>query len=177
MKFLLALTITVLSINANAAFKIKPGLWEIETKSSVGGQSADMNAKMQEAMKKMSPAQKAQMEKMMGQHGMGFGEKGMKVCHTDKTMSAESLVQDKKSNCTITDKQDLADGIKFNIKCDKGSGMAEYHAPNDSSYSGFNEFETARGKNKIEFKGKFLSANCGNIKPLNEVSVPKAPTK
>lgn len=175
MKYFLALTITALSIHANAAFKIKPGLWEVETKSPNGGLGTDMSAKMQQAMKNMSPAQKLEMEKMMGQHGMGFGDKGMKVCHTDKTMSVEALVQDKKSNCTILNKQELSDGIKFDIKCDKGTGTAEYHAKDDSSYTGFNEFVTARGKNRIEFIGKFLSANCGNIKPLNEVSLPKAP--
>lgn len=173
MKSFLPVTIVIFALHAQAAFKIKPGLWEIETKSQLNGaQSQDMTAKMQEAMKKMTPTQRAHMERMMGSHGMGFGDKGMKVCHTDKTMSAEALVQDKKSNCTVTDKQDLSDGVKFNIKCAKGSGSAEYHSTSDTSYSGWNEFETPRGKNKIEFKGKYLSADCGNVKPLNEVAVP-----
>lgn len=173
MKYFLALTISVFAMQANAAFKIKPGLWEIETKTQMAGQgSQDMSAKMQEAMKKMNPAQRAQMEKMMGQHGVGFGDKGMKVCHSEKT-SPETLIQEKNSNCSITDKEDLSDGIKFKFKCEKGSGAAEYRMTSDTTYTGWNEMETARGKNKIEFKGKFLSANCGNIKPLQDVSVPK----
>ena len=178
MQSLITFTVLLLSVQVQAAFKIKPGLWEIETQSKLAGkESQDVNAQMQEAMKKMNPAQRAQMEKMMGSHGMGFGNKGMKICHTDKTMSAESMVQDKKDNCTITDKQEFSDGVKFNIKCDKGNGSAEYRATSDSSYTGWNEFETAKGKNKIEFKGKFLSANCGNIKPINEVTLPKPPIK
>lgn len=168
MKAILALSLTFLSIQAQAAFKIKPGLWEIETKTQVNGQTHDMNAKMQEAMKNMKPAQRAQMEKMMGSKGMGFGDKGMKVCHTEKTMSDEALVQDPKNKCKITDKKDLADGVRFNVKCDNGTGTAEYRATSDTTYSGWNEFETAKGKSKIEFKGKFLASNCGNIKPLNE---------
>lgn len=168
MNFILSLSLTLFAIQANAAFKIKPGLWEIETKSQINGQSHDMNAKMQEAMKKMKPEQRAQMEKMMGSKGMGFGDKGMKVCYTEKALSDEGLVQDPKNKCKITDKKDLADGIRFNVKCDNGTGTAEYHATSDSRYSGWNEFETAKGKSKIEFKGKFLASNCGNIKPLNE---------
>ncbi|AZZ36128.1 hypothetical protein CIK05_04745 [Bdellovibrio sp. qaytius] len=175
MKYILALTVSILAIQAHAAFKIKPGLWEIETKINNKGQSEDMGAKMQEAMKKMKPEQRAQMEKMMGSHGMGFGEKGMKVCHTDKTSTAESMVQNPKNKCTVTDKEDLADGVKFKIKCEKGNGAAEYHMTSDTSYSGWNEFETAHGKNKMEFKGKFLSADCGNVKPFSEVKFNKVP--
>lgn len=171
MKYLITLVIATFALQAQAAFKLKPGLWEVETKTQINGQNQDMQAKMQEAMKKMSPEQRAQMEKMMGSKGMGFGDKGMKVCHTDKT-SDEALMQDKKSNCKITDKKELADGVRFNVKCDKGNGTAEYHATSDNSYTGWNEFETAKGKSRIEFNGKFISSNCGNIKPLNEVTAP-----
>lgn len=170
MKLLTAILAIALASTAQAAFKLKPGLWEVESKTSVNGKAADHMAKMQEAMKKMTPEQRAQMEKMMGSKGIGFGDKGMKVCHNERTASPEGLVQDPKSKCTITDKKDLADGIRFNIKCDKGTGIAEYHATSDSSYSGWNEFETAKGKSRIEFTGKFLSKDCGSIKPLREVS-------
>lgn len=169
MKYFIALSIAIFALQSQAAFKLKPGLWEVETTTSVNGKTHDSQGQMQEMMKKMTPAQRAQMEKMMGSKGMAFGDKGMKVCHTEKSMSDEALVHDPKNKCKITDKKDLADGVQFNIECDKGSGTAEYHRTSDTAYSGWNEFTTAKGKSRMEFKGKFLSSNCGNVKPLTEV--------
>ncbi|MCM2353772.1 MAG: DUF3617 domain-containing protein [Pseudobdellovibrio sp.] len=168
MKYLITLAIATFALQSQAAFKLKPGLWEVETTTSVNGKTHDSQGQMQEMMKKMTPEQRAQMEKMMGSKGMGFGDKGMKVCHTEKSMSDEALVHDPKSKCKITDKKDLTDGVRFNVQCDKGSGSAEYHRTSDSAYTGWNEFQTAKGKSRMEFKGKFISNNCGNVKPLTE---------
>lgn len=170
MKALITLSLVTISLNAHAAFKLQPGLWEIQTKTNINGKSGDHMAKMQEAMKKLSPEQRAQMEKMMGSKGMGFGDKGMKVCHNEITSSPENMAGDAKSKCTITDKKDLATGIKFTYKCDNGSGTAEYHTTSATDYNGWNDIKTNKGQSRIEFTGKFLSKDCGNIKPLQAVT-------
>ena len=170
MKAFITLSLLTLSLHTQAAFKLQPGLWEVQTKTNINGKSGDHMAKMQEAMKKLSPEQRAQMEKMMGSKGMGFGDKGMKVCHNEITSSPENMAGDKKSRCTITDKKELADGIRFNFKCDNGSGTAEYHAPSATNYNGWNEIKTTKGQSRIEFTGKFVSKDCGNIKPLQEAT-------
>lgn len=153
---------------AYAAFKIKPGLWEIQSKTSVNGQSVDAGKQMNQALKKMSPAQRQQMENMMGAKGINFGDKGIKVCHSEEASTEKNLIQ-KDDNCKITDKKELSDGIKFNIKCETGSGSAEYHLTSENSYKGWNEFQTKQGKSRTEFLGQFLSADCGAVKPLQMV--------
>lgn len=161
------LTILV-SAMAHSAFQLKPGLWEVQTTTSVDGKQINAGQKMNEAMQKMSPAQRKQMEKMMGSKGVGFGENGVKVCHATATVE-DSIVNDPKNNCEIKDKKELSDGVKFNIQCKNGSGTAEYHRVSDTSYKGFNEFQTEKGSSRTEFTGKFVSSDCGNVKPLQKV--------
>lgn len=158
------ITISTTSL-AQAAFQLKPGLWEVQTTTSVNGKQINAGQKLNESMQKMSPAQRKQMEKMMGSKGLNFGENGVRVCHAKSTI-AEKLIQDPKSDCQIKDKKELADGIKFNIQCKNGNGTAEYHRTSDTSYKGFNEFQTPEGKSRTEFTGKFLASDCGDVKPL-----------
>lgn len=170
MNFVYPLIIFFISLQVSsisyAAFKIKPGLWEIQSKTSVNGQPVDAAKQMNQALQKMSPAQRQQMESMMGAKGINFGDKGIKVCHTNKVSTEQNLIQKDKSNCKITDKKELSDGIKFNIKCETGSGAAEYHWTSENSYKGWNEFQTKQGKSRTEFSGQFLSADCGSVKPM-----------
>ena len=168
LQFLLfSLTLIVCSVS-HAAFKIKPGLWEVQTATSVNGKTINASQKMNETLKAMSPVQRKQMEKMMGAKGINFSENGVKVCHSEASMD-ENLIKDPQHNCEIKDRKNLADGIKFDIHCKNGSGKAEYHRTSDTSYKGFNEFQTEKGKSRTEFTGKFVSKDCGDVKPLQMV--------
>lgn len=153
---------------ANAAFKIKPGLWELRTTTAVKGKSISTSGQLSKTMKNLSPSQRKQMEKMMGAKGVSLGENGVKLCHSEATMD-ENLIKDPQHNCEVKDRKNLADGIKFDIHCKNGSGTAEYHKTSDTSYKGFNEFQSEKGKSRTEFTGKFLSTNCGDVKPLQLV--------
>lgn len=131
------LTLMLLTPQTHAAFKLKPGLWEVKTK----------HPKL--------PLKSA--------------NNGMMVCYSDKSFTDEYLTAKNpgKSKCTMTEKKDLSDGVQFFVKCDKGTkSISEYRSPNENSYTGFNEIETTNGKHRIEFSGKFVSENCGDLKPL-----------
>ena len=55
---------------AASAQSIKPGLWEMQHKMGGNPQIDQAMAQMQKQMAAMSPAQRKQMEAMMGQQGM-----------------------------------------------------------------------------------------------------------
>ena len=164
---LFSVTLIICSVS-HAAFKLKPGLWEVQTSTSVDGKNVNASQKMGEMMKGMAPAQRKQMEKMMGAKGVQLTENGVKVCHSEASMD-ENQINDPQNNCEIKDRKNLADGIKFDIHCKNGNGTAEYHRTSDTSYKGFNEFQTAKGKSRTNFTGKFVSADCGDVKPLQQV--------
>lgn len=169
MKLLTLLLPLALAIPAQAAFQLKAGLWEVESKNSMNGKSVDPQAQLKEMMKSMPAAQRTQMEKMLASKGVGMGSgKGMRICHTDKTMSDESLVSSKEDDCKIKNKKELSDGMRFDIDCKRGSGTAEYHRIDDSNYSGWNEFQTKEGKMRMDFKGKYISKDCGSVKPITQ---------
>jgi hypothetical protein len=121
-----------------AAFKLKPGLWEVQTK----------------------PKTKLPMKS---------ANNGMMVCYSEKSFTDEYLTANPKGNrkCTMTEKKDLSDGVQFYVKCDKGTkSVSEYRSGSENTYTGWNEIENANGKERIEFSGKFVSENCGDLKPL-----------
>ena len=164
---LYSLTLMICSAS-HAAFKIKPGLWEVQTSTLVDGKNVNSSQTLNESLQKMSPAQRKQMEKMMSGKGMNFTENGVRVCHTETSMD-ENLIKDPQNNCEIKDRKNLADGIKFDIHCKNGKGTAEYRRTSDTAYKGFNEFQTSNGKSRTDFTGKFVSADCGAVKPLQQV--------
>lgn len=167
----LFLTFLFSTVLAQAAFDLKPGLWEIETKSNVNGQSSPTRAATRATnpiVQHMNAVQEARMEQLMNDAGTGFGHNGMKVCYEKGTFSQENMdKQQAKGDCKMTDKENLADGMRFHIKCKNSDMISEYHHASPTMYSGWNEIQTKSNKVRTEFSGKFVSADCGNVKPLS----------
>lgn len=149
-------------------FDLKPGLWEVSHKSEMGGK--DLSAQMkkaEEAMKKMPPEQRKMMEQMMKSKGVDVsgGPGKIKVCYTNEMIEKRSLMQGQ-TNCKIENQKDLSDGISFEFKCENGSGKAEYHLKGNTAYNGKMDIQSKRGNMKMNFDGKFLTADCGDVKPI-----------
>ena len=99
MKYLvILLTMGFVSESALAALSIKPGLWTVQSILKRDGQEIDAGKMMKEAMAKMSPEQRKQMEAMMakmgGEGGPAFrmGDNGMQVCYTKELLKNEEML-------------------------------------------------------------------------------------
>lgn len=171
---LCAATTSPLAFAQAGGMKMSPGLWEHSfTMKTQSGKMEKAMKEMQQAMASMPPEQRRQMEAMMGQQGMAIGPQGnsVKVC-----MSKEDAERDQpppaQDGCTQTSKRS-GNVWSISFKCpgpppSSGEGSVTIQSP--IAYSGtINVVTDVQGKaEKVEMatSGKWLSANCGNIKPV-----------
>lgn len=155
----------------------KPGLWEMTSKVDPSGNSA-MAKQMEQMQKQMAskpPEQRKMMEEMMAKQGMNmsFGAGGattMKICVTPEMASRPPVQQQK--DCTYNYPARSGNTQRFSFQCTKpaGSGEGEINFKGESEYDGKMKItRSENGKNEtmtMLTSGKFLNANCGNIKPL-----------
>ncbi|MBN9426107.1 MAG: DUF3617 domain-containing protein [Burkholderiales bacterium] len=153
------------AVAADALPPVKPGLWEMQVRSPELDQ---MRAQMQAQMAKMSPAQRAQMEAMMGQAGFGVGPGGTtRVCITPEMVKQAPMSVPDKCKGSWQVKGRL---VSFEYTCQDGTqGRGETHYGSDTAFSGWIESASPRGKQRIENSGRWVAADCGNVKPLPPV--------
>lgn len=156
---------TLVAISASGqVLPIKPGLWQVQREQDTNGQkSPDMS----EMLKSMPPERRAQLEAAMKQRGIG-----VKVCHTremlDTSKSANSL-----PDCKTTYSSRTNGSWKSHTSCAKDhveidsemmiSGPESYTVKSTSTFQSEGETNTTH----MTMTGKWLSADCGDIKPLS----------
>ena len=162
---------------ASAQQKMRPGLWEhsVNMKSQSGQMEAAM-AEMQKSLASMPPEQRKQMEQMMAQQGVGMGPKGqtVKVCITKEQADLDNIPQ--QEGCTQKVQRVDASTMKVAFSCKGGqgqppsSGECTITMQGPTAYTGQFKFKTQnQGKpEQIDMaqSGKWLSDNCGAIKPM-----------
>lgn len=162
---------------ASAQQKMRPGLWEhsVNMKSQSGQMEAAM-AEMQKSLASMPPEQRKQMEQMMAQQGVGMGPKGqtVKVCITKEQADLDNIPQ--QEGCTQKVQRVDASTMKVAFSCKGGqgqppsSGEGTITMQGPTAYTGQFRFKTQnQGKpEQIDMaqSGKWLSENCGAIKPM-----------
>jgi hypothetical protein len=151
--------------NAYAAGKMKPGLWEMHM------QSDEMKN-----MPQISPEQMEQMKKMgVKMPTMQDGGMAVKVC-VSKEMSEQEqppLAQKQQSGCTPQNMKQSGNEYSMELVCDspelKGIGMVKgSYNGSDSMRSSYDFKGVSNGKpmtQHMESKGKWLAADCGDVKP------------
>ncbi len=164
---------------------LKPGLWEMHvTKNAVDGrdqsaQLAGASTRMQEAMARMTPEQRAQMGAMMQHSGVSLAENGgIRMCITPEMARRDVPVVDKDGACKPTNLQRSGNHMSYEITCTKGgtkmTGTGESTISGDSVSTRSNMTMSTNGQThqmQTETEMKFVSSNCGDVKP---VSAPKA---
>lgn len=175
MKTRLVLAAAVLAAAATHAQSIKPGLWEHAfTIKSASGQMEGAMAEMQKQMAALPPDQRKMMEQMMAQQGVGMGPKGqsVKICITPEE-AARQEVPAAEGNCTQKVTQRSGNTIKVSFSCgaphpSSGEGEISFQSP--SAYTGKTTVTTTvQGKPErmdMTTTGKWLSADCGAVKPV-----------
>jgi hypothetical protein len=165
---ILLFSLTTVSASAFAAGKMKPGLWEMTMKSD-----------MIKAMPKISPEQMEQMRKM-GLPIPSFQDGGMttKAC-ISKAMAERDHPPEmnrKEAGCESRNFKQSGSDYSVDIVCDgsdlKGNGKSTGHFSNGENFTSTYDFKgVAHGRpvnQHHETSGKWLSADCGDVKPMDE---------
>ena len=161
--------------SAAGAQSLKPGLWEITRNVQGGGQTAQM-AQMQKQMASMPPAQRKMMEDVMAKQGVKMGSAGpggmaMQVCMT-REMVERNEMQMQRGDCKTTQQTRTGNTMKVAYACtnppSSGEGQITFTSP--EAYSMKMAVSTkVHGKPEkmnMDGSGKWLGADCGNIKPI-----------
>lgn len=166
-----AVTFAVLPAGAQT---MKPGLWEINNKMH-NAEMAKAMADMRKQMASMSPAERKQMEAMMGQQGMRMapgqgGGMAVQVCMTKEMVERNDMPMEE--GCRVTSQQRSGNTMKMAFACTKppssGESQVTFSGP-DAYTSKTTVRVTEKGKTDtmtMEATGKWLKADCGNVKPV-----------
>jgi hypothetical protein len=175
------LAVVLFGATASLAFAqshMKPGLWEISNKMQTGsGQMEDRMAQMQQQMANMPPDQRKMVEQMMAQRGMSMsggraGGMTIKVCMTKEMVERNEVPTQQRGDCKSTRQQVSGNTMKIAFSCTNppSSGEGEVSFGSPESYSMKMLVNTmVQGKPEkvnMEGSGRWLGADCGDIKPL-----------
>jgi Protein of unknown function (DUF3617) len=177
-RWLAAGGLSVLLLGAAAAAQaqsLKPGLWEHSfTMKSSSGEMEKSMARMQTELAKMPPDQRKMMEQMMAKQGVGLSASAntVKLCISpEQAKNFELPAGDGKCQQTVT--QRSSSSIKSSFVCSgppPSKGEGEMTLKSDTAYTGRSVVDTVvNGKPErmnMDVSGKWLSADCGTIKPI-----------
>lgn len=152
-----------------AAGNVKAGLWELTTESAA-----------MKNMPEISPEQIEQMRKMgVDLTRLQSGVIINKVCVTKEMAARDELPQmnHKESGCEIRNQQHTGSNYTMDVICDgpkmKGKGVLKTSFSGNESFSSSSEFKGMVNGTPINDRnstsGKWLSADCGSIKPIPEM--------
>jgi hypothetical protein len=160
-----------------SAQTLKPGLWEITNTMKGGGQKMEQAlAQAQQQIASMPPEQRKRMEEMMAKHGMQMGAPGpggmsARMCMT-KEMVERNEVAAHPGECKTTRQPRSGNTMKFTFACTNppSSGEGQYTFVSPEAYTvKMTVTTTVQGKREtmnMDASGKWLSADCGNVKPM-----------
>jgi hypothetical protein len=156
-----------------AAGQMKPGLWEMTMKSD-----AFKN------MPKIPPEQMEQMRKMgVTVPNMQNGGIVQKVCITRQMAERDGTPQmlQSESGCESKNFNTSGNSYSGDIVCTgpdlKGEGEVKGAFSGNESFSSTYDFKGTAGGQPVnqhqETSGKWLSADCGNVKPVSDLKLDK----
>ncbi len=151
-----------------AAGNIKPGLWEMT-----------MQSDMMKNMPKISPEQIQQMRKMgIDVAQLQSGTIVNKVCITKEMAERDEVSQmnAKETGCELKNTQRSGTTYTMDMVCNgpamKGKGTIKTVYASDQSFSTSSTFKGTVGGRPVDDRndssGKWLDANCGSVKPIQD---------
>ncbi len=152
-----------------------PGLWEhtFATKSADGQMEAAM-AQMQKQMEAMPPERRKKIEEMMASRGVKTGPQGTtaKFC-LSREQAAKPAEPHLSGDCSRQDVTRRGNTMSFRFECSRPQpmkGEGEMTFVSDKAYRGKSTVTSqVNGQPRqmsMEMSGKWLSADCGDIKPM-----------
>lgn len=173
---LVTLTLLAAASAPALAQSIKPGLWTIENKVGGNPEMEKAMAQMQAQLASMPPAQRKQMEAMMGKNGVSMAASGamaVKVCMTPEMVERQQMPTQTQGDCTSKIDSRTGNTLKISFTCSNpvSSGQGIYTFEGDKAYTMKMAVKSQDGGQTrnmtMDAKGQWLSADCGGVKPLN----------
>jgi len=165
----------LLGAAAHAQSHLRPGLWEETVTSKTDNPQANAAMEqMKQRMAAMTPEQRAMMEKMMGGHAMAAGgaPAAIRVCIT-KEQAERNFAPDANTHCTRSNFSTSGNTTSFDMSCvmpqTTMTGHGTFTNHGDSAFTVTSSADTVSAKSKMhvdsEITGKFVSSDCGDVKP------------
>lgn len=171
-----ALVAAAMSCGALAQQALKPGLWQVETRMPSDPEFDKSMAELREQLASMSPEERKQMEAMMGKQGVQFGAGGHGGTAAKFCMSREQAERHEtaaaQGDCKVTRQARSGNTITSSFTCvnPKSSGESAVTFTSAQAYASKLTMVTEQGGKKektvMESNAKWLSADCGNLKPI-----------
>lgn len=153
---------------------LKPGLWEISNRTN-NPEIDQAMAEVQKHLASMPPEQRKQMEAMMAQRGVQMAPAGSgmvaQVCFTREMLDNPGVPADR-SDCKVTNQSRSGNTIRVAYACPNPptSGESVVTVAGPEAYTSKTTVRTTvDGKAQtmtVESTGRWLKADCGNIKPV-----------
>lgn len=157
-----------------------PGLWEHTFKlTSQGGEMEKAQAEMQAQLAALPPEQRQKIEAMMKSRGVTMGAQGTtaKFC-LSKEQAAKPAEPQMAGDCKQTEMTRSGNTMRYKFACttpQRVSGEGQVSYAGDKAYSGQSTMTTqVNGQPQqmgMGMTGKWLAADCGDIKPLGALPV------
>jgi len=173
LRIVFAVTFAIQVLHGETA--MRPGLWEqTVTVKTQSGQMEKAMSDMDKQMASMPPEQRKMMEKMMASKGIGKTSKAntLTMC-ISKEKKKKNYVSPSEGRCRQEIIQKSGNTIHIKFSCTgnpPSSGEGEYIFVNNTAYKGKLVMRTTtQGHTEViqmNQSGKWLSDNCGNIKPV-----------
>lgn len=151
---------------------VKPGLWEVQHKTSVDGQQLpDMN----KMLEKVPPEMRAQVEAMLAKKAAKLASgKPIQVCLTKEQLEKQTHENDPRNRCQFSNLQRNGNVTHVMVQCSKPKAQGETtvtrlnaEAWQSVSHMTIEEQGSAHAVNS-EANAHWVSADCGDIKPVAE---------
>ena len=171
------ITLALMASAAAPAFaqSMLPGLWSIENKMGGNPELDQAMAQMQKQLAALPPAQRKQMEAMMGNSGISVGSGGavvVKVCVTPEMAARQQMPAQTQGDCTSKINSRSGSSLKFSFTCTNpvSSGEGTYIFENDKAYTMKMDMKSQQGGKvqnmTMNGKGQWLAGDCGSVKPI-----------
>lgn len=174
-RYLLVFTLTSLSFATSASAAetpMKPGLWEVTTTSNLLSLAAQIPPDQMENINQMAKEYGFEMPAIQN------GAAKSNACITSEMASKKIMPSSfqEQAGCTVNKATQNGNSYRVEFVCKNpqldGSGVAEGTFTNTENFTGQTVFNgTVQGspiKEQANMTGKWVSANCGNIQPLQQ---------
>lgn len=167
---------------AQAQVAMKPGLWETRMiRMTVDGKDmlSQMNAaqeQMRQSLAKMPPEQRKKMEAMMS--GQGGDMTTQRICISPEMAARDGAVAPPRAECSPPKIARSGNRSSFEMTCKQEGGgqvvsKGETQLSGDQMNSKMEAVTTepggARRVTQTETQMKFLSSDCGKVKPVDQL--------
>ncbi len=162
--------LAMLSAIPALALDMRPGLWEFSSDNiQVDGRAMPGMAEMLEQMQALPPEQRKMMQDMLAAQGVQPSAAGLRMCLSEAQVKSRALPFQHEPGCTQAVDEQTDRLWRFRFECPDARGHGETRLLSSQEVVSVMETQyqvgTRDGSGKMQTHGKWLSADCGSLKP------------